>query len=63
LRRRRLKKERWVVELDDGWDSKRVVDDPEEYTRCIQYEKKERRNLLLYYHKSASASKVIKKCF
>ena len=52
-----------MVELDDSWDSKRVVDDPEEYTRCIQYEKKERRNLLLYYHKSASASKVIKKCF
>jgi hypothetical protein len=57
-----IKKKGWVV-LDDGWDSDRVVEDPEEYTRCLRYEPKGRRDLLLYYNKFASASKVIKRVF
>ncbi|KAH8490659.1 hypothetical protein H0E87_022980, partial [Populus deltoides] len=51
-----IKKKGWVV-LDDGWDSDRVVEDPEEYTRCLRYEPKGRRDLLLYYNKFASESK------
>jgi len=51
------------VVLDDGWDSDRVVEDPEEYTRCLRYEPKGRRDLLLYYNKFASESKVIKRVF
>jgi hypothetical protein len=58
-----IKKKGWVVELEDGWDSDRAVEDPEEYTRCLRYEPKGRRDLLLYYNKFASAPKVIKRVF